>query len=117
MAINKNDLQALNKDIKALGKKVENLLKEFDKGKKTKSVKTKLTKGVSTKKTPVKKRTAKLTATEKVLRIIRARKRGVNAATIMKRTGFDVKKVRNIVHRAFKQGKIKRAGKGIYVGA
>jgi len=116
MAIYKKDLQALNKDIKALGKKVERLLTEFDKSKKTKSVKTKSTKKVPAKKTPVKKRTAKLTATEKVLRIIKARKRGVNAATLMKSTGFNDKKIRNIVHKAFKDGKIKRAGKGIYVG-
>ena len=115
MAIYKKDLQALNKDIKALGKKVERLLKEFDTDKKAESVKTKITKRVPTKKAPVKKRTAKLTATEKVLRIIRGRKRGVNAATLIKRTGFDSKKITNIVHRAFKQGKIKRAGRGIYV--
>jgi hypothetical protein len=34
----------------------------------------------------------------------------------MEKTGFDVKKVRNIVFRIFKQGKIKKAAKGIYVG-
>jgi hypothetical protein len=117
MTIYKKDLQALNKDIKALGKKVEKLLKELDKSKKAKSVRTKTTKKVPTKKAPVKKGTAKLTATEKVLRIIRARKRGVKAATLMKKTGFDDKKIRNIVFKAFKEGKIKRAGRGIYIGA
>jgi hypothetical protein len=117
MTIYKKDLQALSKDIKALGKKVEKLLQEFDKSKKTKSVKTKTTKRVSTRKAPVKKRTAKLTAKEKVLRIIRARKRGVNAATLMKKTGFHDKKIRNIVFKAFKEGKIKRADRGVYIGA
>jgi predicted transcriptional regulator of viral defense system len=34
----------------------------------------------------------------------------------MKKTGFDQKKVRNILNRTFKQGKIKRVDKGIYVG-
>ena len=44
------------------------------------------------------------------------RKRGVNAATLVKKTGFDLKKVRNIIQRTYKQGKIKRVEKGIYVG-
>jgi hypothetical protein len=34
----------------------------------------------------------------------------------MKKTGFDQKKVRNILFRTYKQGKITRAEKGIYVG-
>jgi predicted transcriptional regulator of viral defense system len=35
----------------------------------------------------------------------------------MTKTGFDVKKVRNILARIFKEGKVKRAGRGVYVGA
>jgi len=34
----------------------------------------------------------------------------------MKKTGFDEKKVRNIIFRTLKQGKIKKADRGIYVG-
>ncbi len=125
MTIYKKDLQALNKEIKALSKKMETLIKEFDKSKKvkvakkvtTKSVKAKTTKRVPTKKVPVKRRTAKLTATEKVLRIIMGRKRGVDVATLRKKTGFDDRKITNILHRAFKAGKIKRIDRGIYVGA
>ena len=124
MAILKKDLQALNKDIKALDRKMEKLIKEFDKGKKAnvkkkvtaKPVKAKTTKKAPAKKAPAKKRTAKLTATDKVLKIIMGRKRGVNAATLVKKTGFDLKKVRNIIQRTYKMGKIKRVGKGIYVG-
>ena len=126
MAILKKDLQSLNKDIKALAKTIDKLIKEFDKDKKTKvTKKTKakpikakiIKKAPGKKKTPAKKRTTKLTATDKVLKIIRGSKRGVNAATLVKKTGFDLKKVRNIIQRTYKQGKIKRAGKGIYVGA
>jgi len=43
-------------------------------------------------------------------------KKGVDTATLIKKTGFDVKKVRNIISRTSKQGKIKRADRGIYVG-
>jgi len=35
----------------------------------------------------------------------------------VKKTGFDDKKVRNILFRGLKQGKIKKAGRGIYVVA
>jgi len=125
MTILKKDLQALNKDVKALGRKMNKLIKEFDKGKKTKvtkkitakPVKAKTIKKAPAKKAPAKKKPAKLTATDKVLKIIRGSKRGVNAATLMKKTGFDNKKIRNILHRTYNQGKIKRVGKGIYVGA
>ena len=36
MAILKRDLQSLNKDIKVLGRTIDKLIKEFDKGKKAK---------------------------------------------------------------------------------
>jgi hypothetical protein len=125
MAILKKDLQALKKEIKALGRKMDKLIKEFDKSKKAnvkkkvtaKPVKAKTIKKAPAKKAPAKKKPAKPTATDKVLKIIRGSKRGVNTATLMKKTGFNQKKVTNIIQRTYKQGKIKRVGKGIYVGA
>ncbi len=82
MTISKKDLQALQKQIKALAKKGP----------------------------------AQPTATDRVLKIIKRSKKGVNAATLMTKTGFDLKKVRNILQRTYKQGKIKRVEKGVYVG-
>jgi hypothetical protein len=125
MTILKKDLQSLQREIKALGRKMEKLIKEFDKAKKasvkkkvtTKPVKAKTTKRAPAKKAPAKKKTVKPTATDQVLKILRGRKRGVNAATLIKKTGFDNKKIRNILHRTYKQGKIKRVGKGVYIGA
>ena len=120
MTIYKKDLQALNKDIKALSRKMEKLIKEFDKSQKARAAKkptAKTTKRVPTKKAPVKKRTVKLTATDKVLKIISKSKRGIDPPTLMKKTGFDNRKITNILQRAFKEGKIKRVGRGIYVGA
>jgi hypothetical protein len=55
-------------------------------------------------------------ATDQVLDVINRSKKGVNTATLMKKTGFDRQKVRNILQRTYKQGKIKRAGRGIYIG-
>ena len=125
MTIYKRDLQALNRDVKALGKKMEKLIKEFDKSRKAKvakkvtakSVKAKTIKRVSTKKAPAKKRTATLTATDQVLKIINRSKKGVNPQALRKKTGFDDRKITNILHRAFKEGKIKRIGRGVYIGA
>jgi hypothetical protein len=111
----KEDLQTLSKDIKKLNKKIERLLTEFDKGKKAK-VTTKITKRVPVKRASAKKRPAKLTDTDKVIKIIKRSKKGVDVPTLTKKTGFDAKKIRNIVHRAFKEGKIKRVGRGLYVG-
>jgi hypothetical protein len=67
------------------------------------------------KKPAVKKKAAAPTATDQVLKIITRSKKGVDVPTLMKKTGFEEKKVRNIVTRAFSQKKIKRVTRGIYV--
>jgi len=69
------------------------------------------------KKPAVKKKAAAPTATDQILKIITRSKKGVDVPTLIKKTGFEEKKVRNIVTRAFSQKKIKRAGRGIYVEA
>jgi hypothetical protein len=120
----KNELMAVNSEIKALNKKIDNLLKGFIKFEQTKAaknppkktVKAKTTKKVLVKKSPVRNKRTKLTATDQVLRIIMKRKRGIDNPTLMARTGFEEKKVRNIVYRLFQQGKIKRVGRGLYAG-
>jgi len=125
MTILKKDLQSLQREIRALDRKVEKLIKEFDKGKKAKITKkttakpskAKTTKKASLKKAPVKKKAAQPTATDQVLKIINRSKKGVDTATLIRKTGFDQKKVWNILQRTYKMGKIKRVGKGVYVGA
>ena len=85
----------MNRDAKALERKMEKLIKEFDKGKKAKTIKR-----APAKKTPARKKTAKLTATDKVLKIVMGRKKGVDTSTIMAKTGFSQKKVWAILLRA-----------------
>lgn len=68
------------------------------------------------KKAPAKK-AAKVTAADTVLNVINRTKKGVNTATLMKKTGFDNKKVANIIFKLKKQGKIKNPEKGLYVKA
>ena len=107
------DLKALNKNIQALGKTLDSLLKAVEKDEKPKA---KPTKKIPAKKAPAKKKAAQPTATDQILKIIRGSKKGVDAPTLVKKTGFNQKKVRNILFRTYKQGKIKRIDKGIYTG-
>ena len=79
--------------------------------------KAKAVKAKPAKKVTVKKRATKATATDKILKIVKASKKGVGIAAIKKKTGFDDKKIRNIIFRANKEGKIQRAGRGLYIGA
>jgi len=117
------DLKALNKNIQALGKNLDRLLKAVEKDEKLKAKPTKRipakiapARKAPAKKAPAKKKTAQPTATDKILKIIKGSKKGVDAPTLIKKTGFDQKKVRNILFRTYKQGKIKRLDKGVYTG-
>ena len=131
----RKDLQAVTKELKALTRKTESLAKKVAKLEKAQAAKkpkakAKVTKKaparrkvaakkkpVAKKKAPAKKRAAKPTATGQVVNIIKRSKKGVDAPTLMKKTGLADKTVRNILFRAGKQRKIKRAGRGLYVGA
>ncbi len=111
------DLQAISKELTKLVKQTEKLAAALEKAEKpkAKSVKTKTkAKTVITKKAPAKG--GKKTDTDKLLAVINRSKKGVDTATLMKKTGFDQKKVRNMLNRTYKQGKITRVEKGIYVG-
>lgn len=126
MAILKRDLQAVKRDIKALEKKMEKLLKDHGKPQQLKTVKkvkrkaakAKTKRAVAAKKaTPRKKAAKKTTSTEQILKIIKRSRKGVDVPALKAKTGFEDKKVRNIIFRASKEGKIKKVGRGIYVGA
>ena len=111
------DLQAVSKELMKLVMQTEKLAAALEKAEKpkAKSVKAGTKAKAVTKKAPAKG--GKITDTDKVLAIINRSKKGVDTSTLMKKTGFDQKKVRNMLNRTYKQGKITRVGKGIYVGA
>lgn len=125
MAILKRDLVAVQKDVQALEKKMEKLLNAFEKTTQpTKKVSKAATKGkakpvkkVQRTKTGSKSGSSQMTATDRILRIIKRSRKGVDVPSLKVKTGFDDKKVRNIVFRAAKEGKIKKVGRGIYMGA
>jgi uncharacterized Zn finger protein len=68
-------------------------------------------------KSPVKKKSAALSSIARVLEIINRSRKGIDVATLVQKTAFDEKKIRNIIFRAHKDGIITRAGRGIYLGA
>ena len=124
MAILKRDLQAVKRDIKALERKMEKLLKAYGKPQKPKKavkpkrkpVKAKTRRKAVAKKVTRRRKAPQVTATEQILRIVRRSRKGVDVPTLKTKTGFEDKKVRNIIFRASKEGKIKKAGRGIYIG-
>jgi len=69
------------------------------------------------KKSAAKRKIAERTDTARILNLIKRSKRGLNVATLRQKTGFDEKKIRNVIYKAFREGIIKRAGRGVYLGA
>ena len=58
---------------------------------------------------------AAVTSSDMVLDVIRRFRNGVGFAQIQERTGLDDKKLRNIIFRLHKMGKIIRKSRGIYI--
>jgi len=89
----KKELQVVNNEIKALTKKVERLIVatgELEKPK-TETPKAKRIKMVADKKP------AKASAADMVFGVIRKSQKGVDTAALMKKTGFNAKKIQNII--------------------
>ena len=130
----KKDLQTVNREIKALSKKVDRMIVTVGKLEKPKAVKAKPVKKTATKAKPMKKVAAKkapvkkvdvkkpaakkpvkLTAADTVLGVIKRYRRGVDVSTLMEKTGFNKRKIYDNVKVLKKRGKIKSAGIGVYV--
>jgi hypothetical protein len=115
--------------LKTLAQGVEAIAEKVDETAKTKSTGQAESKKQSTPvKTPkpVKKATPKVgrkkaakpaTAVDTVLNIISSSSKGANTAAIRAETGYDQKKISNIVYKLKKQGKIKAIQKGVYLKA
>ena len=58
-----------------------------------------------------------MTSTDRALEVIKRFKKGVGFANIQARTGFEDKKLRNIIYRLHKLGKIVRKSRGLYIAA
>jgi len=56
-----------------------------------------------------------ISSTDQALEVIKRFKKGVGFAEIQARTGFEEKKLRNIIYRLHKMGKIVRKTRGLYI--
>jgi hypothetical protein len=61
------------------------------------------------------RRRAAVPATDAVLEVIKRSKQGLKFVDIRTKTGFVDKKIRNIIFRLHKLGKIKRHSRGVYI--
>ncbi len=118
----KKDLESTAKMLNALAAKIDAISKQMGGAKKAKpgpkpaaKVVKKAVKAKPVKKSAPKKKAAPITASDTVLKIVGRYKRGIKTAAIKDKTGFNEKKVQNIVFKLRKQGKIKSAVKGVYV--
>jgi hypothetical protein len=127
-------LKMVSDGLKTLAQGVEAIAGKVDEAAKTKSAGTatskkqstpvKKAKTVSKKAKAAEKPAAKVvpkkavkptSAVDTVLDIISRSKKGVNTAAIKAKTGYDQKKVANLIYKLNKQGKIKAIQKGVYV--
>ena len=63
------------------------------------------------------RRKTAVTAVDVVFETIKRSRKGLGFADIQAKTGFDEKKIRNIIFRLNKIGKIKRKSRGIYIAS
>ena len=123
----KKDLEAILKALNGLAQKVEKLQEQIgEETKPTKKPKAKAVKKKAVRKAPKKrvvvkktapKKAAPATAVDTVLAIIKKYKKGVGMAALMEKTGYNQKKIANLVFKLRKQGKIKSVDRGVYVKA
>ena len=107
----KMSLKKVSSDLKKMAGQVERLAGKLEAQSKAKAEPAKKTvaKKVS------KKTATQPTAADAVYKVIARYKKGADMAAINQKTGFDNKKIHNLVYKLKKQGKIKSEAKGVYV--
>jgi hypothetical protein len=108
----KRDLDSVLKSLKTLTQKVEKIqsqVRSIEKPKTPKVVKAK--KAVA--KNPGKEKSAYNT----MLEIINGSKKGITVEQLTAKTGFNKKKIANLIFKARKQGKVKNEERGVYLKA
>jgi predicted Rossmann fold nucleotide-binding protein DprA/Smf involved in DNA uptake len=109
----KMSLKKIASELMKAAKEVEKLAGKPEAQTKAKAKPVKKTAGKN-----VSKKTAKQpTAADTVYKLIARYKKGANMATIKQKTGYDDKKIHNLVYKLKKQSKIKSETKGVYVKA
>jgi len=108
------DLKAIAKDLKRLTQKTDRMikrLKKLDKAQAAKKPKAKAAKKA------IAKKPTRVSSSDTVLAIVKRSRKGIDTATLEKKTGLKDNHIRTILSRLKKQGKIKSEPKGIYAKA
>jgi hypothetical protein len=100
------ELTKIGKDLEKLSRRIQKLTASIPKAK-GKAPKASMFKPVVTIR-------GKKSGTQTVMDMIKKSKAGIAAGTLIKKTGFEDKKIRNILFKAWKDGKIERVGRGVY---
>ena len=109
------NLQSAAKALTSVVKKLDAISQQVERLEKAKvATKPKSTPTKKTAKPKAPKKAIKVTASDTVLQVISRFKKPVGMAAIEKKTGFNKKKIQNIVFTLRKRGKIKSAAKGLY---
>jgi len=107
-------LRALAQGIGAIANKLDNLADaQADEKPKRKVRKQKTAVKTATKTTTPGKKATK--AVDVVYKAISSSKKGVDLATLAKKTGFEKRKIQNAIYRLKKQGKVRSVAKGVYM--
>ncbi len=112
----KEDLRQVEKLLKDLLRKTEQMVKNSGKLEKAPSPKKAKVRAKATKKGVAKKST-RVSATDVVLAIIKKARKAVDTAGLKKVTGFKDANIRAILSRLKKQGKINSQRQGLYAKA
>jgi lambda repressor-like predicted transcriptional regulator len=105
------DLKTVARRLNTLAKKTEAMANAFEKKSPAAAPKKKAVPAAKKKAAPKGKN---ITPTDQVLTIMKRFKKGISVEALRGKSGFTEKQISNIVHRACKKGKMKRAGRGIY---
>ena len=116
----KKDMKAITKDLNSLIQKTDKMRKHLEKLAKAqakKKVRKKAVAKTKSVKKAVSKKAKKVTAIDTVLKIFTTNRsnKGINVATLKKKTDFDEKKIWNIIYSLKKQDKIKGLQYGLYI--
>lgn len=114
----KIDLKLVVKGIKAINSQLDKVIKAVeDSTKKSKTTKKQAPKKKASTKKAAAKKDDQATAFDTVVKIIAKSKQGVNTSKIKDKTGFDNKKIANIIYKAKNRKLIKTVSKGLYTKA
>ena len=101
----KKDVQALSKSLEEVSKRTERLIIKLEKLEKSPA------------RLKARRTSAKGTASDAILAIIKRSRKGVDSVTLQKKTGFDNQKIRNNIYQLSNRGVIKRVSRGVYISA